>query len=162
MWRVKDWWYNFKRGIKNLYHFAPAVWKTNDWDYTSIYDLMEIQMKRLIDSGIENKRIELCLSLLPVLREEYEEMYEYYDAEFDLKPVEGGNSYTLELRSETDNLEQFFERHRAKERIARKALSHRTNLTNYSVAAHITHQIKEQARRIFFNTMRDKIESWWN
>ena len=159
--KIKYLWYDVVNGVKNLVIYAPVIWRDRNYDYVSVYNLLEVKLLQMKKNGID-RRIDICLSLLPILKEEYTEMNEYYDSKYKFVKNEGENTYSLEKVWEEDNLEQFFEKHRAKERIVRKKLSDRGDLDNYTVAMYMTAMIEDQAKRVFFRTLESKIDWWWN
>lgn len=151
---------SFLTGIKNFFIYAPVIYKDRDFDYTFFYQLMRVKLEKMSKAGID-KRVDLCLSMIPFLLEEDLEMDSYYRSRFSfIRNAEG--LFTLERDMEEDNLEEFFAKHRAKERIVRKKLGDRGDLSNYRIATHITMLIEQQAKRIFFRTIENNIDRWWN
>jgi len=39
--------YRFKTGIKNLFYFLPTIWKFRDWDYTYVWQMELVSIKKL-------------------------------------------------------------------------------------------------------------------
>lgn len=151
---------SFLTGIKNFFIYAPVIYKDRDFDYTFFYQLMRVKLEKMSKAGID-KRVDLCLSMIPFLLEEDLEMNSYYRSRFSfVRNAEG--LFTLEKDMEEDNLEEFFAKHRAKERIVRKELGDRGDLSNYRIAMYITIMIEQQAKRIFFRTIENNIDRWWN
>lgn len=151
---------SFLTGIKNFFIYAPVIYKDRDFDYTFFYQLMRVKLEKMSKAGID-KRVDLCLSMIPFLLEEDLEMDSYYRSRFSfIRNAEG--LFTLERDMEEDNLEEFFAKHRAKERIVRKKFGDRGDLSNYRIATHITTLIEQQAKRIFFRTIENNIDRWWN
>lgn len=151
---------SFLTGIKNFFIYAPVIYKDRDFDYTFFYQLMRVKLEKMSKAGID-KRVDLCLSMIPFLLEEDLEMNSYYRSRFSfVRNAEG--LFTLEKDMEEDNLEEFFAKHRAKERIVRKKLGDRGDLSNYRIAMYITIMIEQQAKRIFFRTIENNIDRWWN
>jgi hypothetical protein len=159
--KIKDWWDRLVNGVRNFIIYAPVIWSDRNYDYTYIYRLLEVKLLQMKKGGMD-KRIDICINLLPILKEEYVEMNSYYDSRYRFVKSENSNSYTLEKTFERDDLDKFFEKHRAKERIVRKKLAGRKNLDNYTVAMFVSALIEEQAKRVFFRTLERKIDWWWN
>jgi hypothetical protein len=47
-WNVTYKWYDFRRGIKNLWNYKKIVWGTGDFDYAYILRMQKFQLERLL------------------------------------------------------------------------------------------------------------------
>ena len=74
-WNVKYPWYDFRRGIQNLYTHFSIVWKSGDFDYVYILGMTKFKLERLekvIQDGIEVEKdrlpkvedIKRCIELI--------------------------------------------------------------------------------------------------
>ena len=55
-WNVTYKWYDFKRGVQNLWNYKKIVWGTGDFDYHYILRMQKFQLERLLkvlENGIE-------------------------------------------------------------------------------------------------------------
>jgi hypothetical protein len=47
-WNVTYKWYDFRRGVKNLWNYKKVVWNTGDFDYAYILRMQKFQLERLL------------------------------------------------------------------------------------------------------------------
>ncbi len=40
---MRDWW----RGLRNLWSYAPIIWRDRDWDQAYLYELLHFKLKRM-------------------------------------------------------------------------------------------------------------------
>jgi hypothetical protein len=50
VYRLKDLYYNIKRGVKNVWYYIPIVWDNNNWDHGYCLRLYTSSLKRLHDT----------------------------------------------------------------------------------------------------------------
>lgn len=100
--KVKYPWYDFRRGIQNLYTHFSIVWKSGDFDYIYILQMMKFKLERLesiLQNGYEVDKdrlpkiedIKRCIELLNnKIEDNYAERcgYVHGDAKYDFVPVE--------------------------------------------------------------------------
>lgn len=82
MGRLSTAWWNFRRGVKNLWVYRKLIWQTADWDYAYLLELMEFKLRRM-DDAIGNgcllhrerkaKQMRVCAELCRRIRKD-----EYY------------------------------------------------------------------------------------
>ncbi len=98
---LKLWWKHdgrymhleFKRGILNLYHWFPIIWKDRDWDYRYIYDLLRFKIDKQSEfikkrhnhtrALQDASRMKIVTKLMKLVEdEEYSlDHYDYFDSE---------------------------------------------------------------------------------
>lgn len=44
---MKDFYFNFVTGVKNLWFWVPVIWRDRDWDYAFLLKIMEAKMRRM-------------------------------------------------------------------------------------------------------------------
>lgn len=164
------WWYDFKRGIKNIRRWMPQVWSYADWDgyYTMnmLITSLKFQKKRLeeysqeIDETLLPKieKIGLVISLLEKsndesnytdpIREYFDKIYGPYDIRWDpSKKDENGkiSTYRMVTSYEEKLSPEEYE-------------AYRTEYLERSKQAYA--QIIED-RRIALKIIAEDIDSWW-
>lgn len=45
--RLRGWYYSVKYGIRNLWVYAPVIWRTREWDHAYLLELMEFKLRRM-------------------------------------------------------------------------------------------------------------------
>ena len=160
---------NFKQGIRNLIHYFPIIWKDRDWDYHYTLDILEYKLKRQRDYIDKNKRfvgyefvirdLNICLSLLDKLKEDYYSMekYEYLDKKHRFVTTDETKKwFTMESDILRNDLDQYFKKYpKLYEKF--KYLEEDEKIAN-KIGDHL--QVK--ANRLFFKILEAKITSWWD
>ena len=100
--KVKYPWYGFRRGVQNLYTHFSVVWKSGDFDYGYILQMMKFKLERLeksLQNGYEVEKdrlpkiedIKRCIELINnYLEDNYAERcgYVHSDGEVEFVPTE--------------------------------------------------------------------------
>ena len=66
-WRLQDFYYNFKNGIRQIIVWAPVIYRQRDYESIDLYDLILNKVKRL-----KKEYIEHCEMLAEVFKKEDE------------------------------------------------------------------------------------------
>ena len=85
-WRLQDFYYNFKNGIRQIIIWAPVIYWQRDYESTDLYDLILNKVKRLKKEYIEH-------------REMLAEVFEYEEKE---EQEEGDKEYNEQVLKEND------------------------------------------------------------
>jgi hypothetical protein len=159
MYKIKT----FFRRIWNIIRWIPILWKDRWDDYYYLLSIIEYKLKRIASSKDKFERIDLLIGVLPILKEGYNVMHDYYESDINFVEVEGEEHegeklYSIEVIMIEDNLEEFLSLHKSKTRQVRKLYP---DEDNYHVAMHVTRLVEEQAKRVFFGNMSKYYDSWW-
>lgn len=107
---IVEWvWYNpvsiklrhLGRYLKRIITWAPVMWKSENWDYEYIYDLMELKMKELLTAQREDdihdpKEVKRCIRQLEITLARMDRFrnwpnyYDYPTDDFKWVPCENG------------------------------------------------------------------------
>lgn len=169
----------FVRGVKNIVKWAPTIYKDSDWDYTSIYTIMQKKIEFNRDLIVKNNRhtgvesdnfwMTLSLNLInKVKNEEYTtEHFDYIDKDFYFDKIDkvdknGGNLYEMKTTVITDSTEEYVKKNPSKVRILTKKLANFTEETNEDKAILISKYKHDQAKKLLFRILETKIDYWWD
>lgn len=169
----------FVRGVKNLIKWAPTIYKDTNWDYYSIYTILQKKIEFNRNSIVQNNRhtgvdrdnywMTLSLNLIDLVKnEEYTtEYFDYikknysFDELYD-KDENGGNLFELKSEVEYDNTWQYVKKNPSKVRLLSKTVKGFNEMTDEDKSKEISRVKHEQAKRILFNILQNKIEYWWD
>jgi hypothetical protein len=171
------------RGIKNLIHWFPVIWKDRDWDSSYIYQILEHKIK-LMASGISKRDIHLnaqrdaeimrmCVRLMELMRADYYVMeymqYHKTDYWFEDIPAEPGFS-TWESKLISEKFEEYFLKYPLiYKRVVENGEgifgiddSHSLQERKQRIAMNIAHINQDRARKLLFNILSERMEEWWD
>lgn len=186
--RIQRWWkfdgkYLHKdiyKGIKNIIHWLPTIWKDRDYDTYYIYEVLRVklekQAKYILERGNHvsaQRDAELMLLCARLCRIQQEDLYsleylDYRETEWDFTPTDETKQwYTLETTTLWENYQEYFKKY---PRQHKRALSGEINYTktsdeekeDYVIAMEIAHENQERSRKLLFKIMEQNIERWWN
>lgn len=169
----------FFRGVKNIIKWTPTIYKDTNWDYHSIYTILQKKIQINRDLIVKNNRhtgvdmdnywMTLCLNLIDLIKnEEYStEYFNYIEKNHRFEKIndkdeDGNNLYTMESDIICDNTEEYIKKNPSKVRLLRKTLKDFDSMTNEDKSRAIGDAKHEQAKRILFNIFQNKIEYWWD
>jgi len=169
----------FVRGVKNILKWAPTIYKDNDWDYTSIYTIMQKKIEFNRDLIVKNNRhtgvkgdnfwMTITLNLTQRVKDEAysTEYFEYIEKNHDFEEIEeksgdGQNLYRMVSEVVYDNTEKYVQNNPSKVRLLRKSIEDFDSMSNEDKAREIGNAKHEQAKRILFGVLQNKIEYWWD
>lgn len=160
-------WYKIKTffyRIWNIIRWIPILWKDRWDDYYYLLSIIEYKLKRIKSTKEKFQRIDLLIHILPILKEGYNSMHDYYTSDINFVEVEdkdydGEKLYTIEVIMIEDNLKEFLALHKNKTRQVRAQYPDKDD---YHVAMHVTRMVEEQAKRVFFGSMSKYYDSWWS
>jgi hypothetical protein len=186
--RIQRWWkfegkYYHKdiyKGIKNIIHWLPTIWKDRDYDHHYIYEVLRVklekQAKYILERGNHvsaQRDAELMLLCARLCRIQQEDLYsleylDYRETEWDFIPTDETKQwYTLETTTLWENYQEYFEKYPKQHK---RALSGEINHTktsdeekeDYVVAMEIAHENQERSRKLLFKIMEQNISRWWD
>lgn len=169
----------FFRGVKNIIKWTPTIYKDTNWDYHSIYNILQKKIQINRDLIVKNNRhtgvdmdnywMTLCLNLIDLIKnEEYStEYFNYIEKNHRFEKIndkdeDGNNLYTMESDIIYDNTEEYIKKNPSKVRLLRKTVKDFDSMTNEDKSRAIGYAKHEQAKRILFNIFQYKIEYWWD
>lgn len=191
--RIRLWWRfegqylhkNFVRGIRNLWRWAPTIWRDRDWDQRFIYDILakklEFQAKYISDRDFHTEakrdaeRMRLVVRLIELQRQEFyaTEYLDYEESKQWFEPCQDRPGYS-EWKSETvsERHDEYFAKYpRQYKRVVNgegvfaqyQEPGHVVDLTDkHRIAMEIAHMNQDRCRELIFRIMSDNIERWWD
>ena len=168
-WRIRY----FITGVKNIFRWAPTLYKDKDWDSWYIYNILqkkiEYQRKEIInanrhtDIDRDNRDMTIALNLLERVKDDYYGMehVDYSKTEFDFIPVEGNsNLKEMKMTVLSENYDEFLKKYPSS---VRKVLKEKGNdLEKDTLCHYVAIHNQEKARKLLFKLLEQKIERWWD
>lgn len=155
-------------GIRNLIKWFKVIWGDVDYDYRSIYSVIEFKLNDIakhisshqMHVGWERdvERLNTCKRLVQRVKDSYYEveMMDYYESDIDFIPITGSNSYEGKFRFTKNNLHLYIMKY---SRTLRPELMSEEDM--YKAALAISRKRQEKARKLLFNYLNTHIEGWW-
>ncbi len=152
-WRFEARYYHkdFAKGVKNLWRWAPTIWKDRDWDQHYIYELLakkiEFQAKYIGDRDFHT-----------------EAKRENWFEDIDDKP--GFSEW--KHRTLSERYDEYFAKY---PRQYKRVLSGELNMfkrkevdsdNKHTIAMEIAHENQARCQRLLFKLMESNIERWWD
>jgi len=168
-WRIRY----FITGVKNIFRWAPTLYKDKDWDSWYIYNILQkkieyqrqeiINANRHTDIDRDNRDMTIALNLLERVKDDYYGMehVDYSKTEFDFIPVEGNsNLKEMKMTVLSENYDEFLKKYPSS---VRKVLKEKGNDLDKDVLCHyVAIHNQEKARKLLFKLLEQKIERWWD
>ncbi len=174
-------WFKLKRGIPALWRWRKVAFNDVDWDFTSIYDVLEFKINNMANYiethdrfvGVEHEVqwMRRCSSLIKKVREEYYDMehMDYKDVEIVFTDTndDTGSSF-VDFVTRKDDSEDFISKYplwekRAIEYIRKNQNRYNVDETDRQFVARIMAQLRqEKAKKLVFQIMEWRIERWWD
>ena len=151
------------RAIKNLISWFTVISKDRDYDYTSIYDVLEFKLNKMLKSFIKNNRyiqtddnikyLKLSLSLIKKIKDDYYVDYhhdivteKWGESNYYFKDIEDSPGYsTMEMSNpniDTPEKQKEYD-------------------DFYSLEMDKGRKKQKKAKKLLFTILEDKIETWW-
>ena len=172
---------NLKQGIRNLWYWAPVIYKDRNWDSNYIYEIIKHKLKsqalyigvtdRHTSAQLDSKRMIICSNLIQKLQDEFYQMeysdYSEYKYWFeDCKDQPGYSTWEKELIWE--KYDEYFKKYpliylRVLNGEGMFSLKDREpgEIKNL-IAMNIGHINHNRARKLLFKIMEENIEGWWD
>lgn len=183
--KIYLWWYfdgkyflrDFKQGLINLWFWFPIIWKDRNWDDHYIFEVLKFKLKRqakyIGERNIHTRakqdarRMKLCVSLIEKIQEEtYSSEYmDFEKTEFEFKPVEDSNYYTLETTTLESNFQNYFNKYPL---IYKRVINGEGIFTikekdkERTIAMNIGNINQERAHKLLFKILEENILGWWD
>jgi hypothetical protein len=168
-WRIRY----FITGVKNIFRWAPTLYKDKDWDSWYIYNILQkkieyqrqeiINANRHTDIDRDNRDMTIALNLLERVKDDYYGMehVDYSKTEFDFIPVEGNsNLKEMKMTVLSENYDEFLKKYPSS---VRKVLKEKSNdLEKDVLCVYVARYNQERARKLLFKLLEQKIERWWD
>jgi hypothetical protein len=168
-WRIRY----FITGVKNIFRWAPTLYKDKDWDSWHIYTILqkkiEYQRQEIINANRhteidrDNRDMTIVLNLLERVKEEYYGMedFDYSETKFDFIPVEDNpNLKEMKMTVLNENYDEFLKKYPSS---VRKVLKENGNdLEKRNLCHLVAKHNQEKARKLLFKLLEQKIERWWD
>ena len=168
-WRIRY----FLTGVKNIFRWAPTLYKDKDWDSWYIYNILQkkiefqrqeiINANRHTDIDRDNRDMTIALNLLERVKDDYYGMehVDYSKTEFDFIPVEGNsNLKEMKMTVLSENYDEFLKKYPSSVRIVLKEKGN--NLDKDVLCVYVARYNQERARKLLFKLLEQKIEKWWD
>lgn len=166
----------FFRGISNLYKWKTIIWSDNNWGYCSFVNIMRFKLNDLLltfgkyrEQPDAIKYIKLCIKLIDKIWPQMDggisykfEYTNYHESEVSF--VELDNDYYRMVSTElSNNLKEYFE---SNKKMHVKAIDYimqnNGNNTELSQAITISRLKHEKAKKLLFNILASKIETFFD
>jgi hypothetical protein len=168
-WRIRY----FITGVKNIFRWAPTLYKDKDWDSWYIYNILQkkieyqrqeiINANRHTDIDRDNRDMTIALNLLERVKDDYYgvEHIDYNETKIDFVPVEGNsNLKEMKMTVLSENYDEFLKKYPSS---VRKVLKEKgNNLDKDVLCVYVARYNQERARKLLFKLLEQKIEKWWD
>jgi hypothetical protein len=164
---IRERWYDFRYGVKNLFKWFKVIWADRNWDHVFIYKIIEhklkLQSESMRNSIILNRDVYADqMKEAAELAARLANTWEYYDwpaiekfdavwgaTKFDFEPVEGSNGQYFTMVIKWADGTEFTETEKKEYRAAR-------DIMNEEVRKKINLD-----RRKFYTLIARNIDHWW-
>ena len=178
--------YDVPNGVRNIINWVPVIWGHYDFDHSYLLDVMSFKLKLIRnrmqkysyeieeDKSKRLQDIQLAINLIKKIREGYyeHELYDYYKADYDFVPTDdadnGEKMFSMESTCLTDNLDQYFDRHKLRVRQVIKENPERfkdydatKTEDKLSLAIWVGQAQHKKAVKLLFAHLGEKIEGFW-
>lgn len=176
---ITDPWYSFKYGVKNLYRWFWVIWKDRNWDYVSIYNVLEHKLHLLRTTLIKNdfiadidivaRDMQICINLIKKIKEEFYnfEYLDYHKTKFEFEKIEGSTNSRLNMDIISERFDDYLKKYPSSVRFVMKEYKDRLTqedgtLNKKLLSMWVGDHNQEKAKRLLFNILDEKIDSFWD
>jgi hypothetical protein len=173
-WDAKHLHRNISQGFRNLWKWLPIIWKDRDWDNFYIFEVLKHKIKNTADY-IEKKQrfvgweddvryMKICIKLIDRIQNQYyiDEMHQYWETNTRMEPSENG-TFSLEFDDVRDDLGIYLSKYpNDKRRTLKSKRANNVGDSDKSIPILVSFMRHERARKLLFDIVQDKIESWWD
>jgi hypothetical protein len=186
--RIQRWWRfegrhiprNIRVGIRNLWQWAPTIWRDRDWDGHYIYELLRVKLEHQaayigdrdirVESKRDAERMRLVARLIKLQQDETYgmEYMDYHDTKYEFVPTDASeNWYIMEEIEISECFDAYFAKYprQYKRVISGEINRYRRPPENNDkklIAMEIAHENQSRCQRLIFDIMHDHIERWWD
>lgn len=182
-WRFEARYYHkdFAKGVKNLWRWAPTIWKDRDWDQHYIYEILakkiEFQSKYIGDRDFhteakrDSERMKLVVKLIRLQQEDFYHMeyMDYEESENWFEDIDDKPGFSeWKHRTLSERYDEYFAKY---PRQYKRVLSGELNMFKHKevdsdnkriIAMEIAHENQARCQRLLFTLMESNIERWWD
>ena len=166
------WFLEFVRGIQNLIHWLPVIWKDRHWDDHYIFEVLKhkikLQQKYIVNSNrhtrvnIDNRDMTIVLNLIERIQDEYYalECYEYENSKFRFEPA-GDKKYTIEQDVISENYDAYLKKYRTSVRAVMKK-DMETTIDKSKLCFWVAQHNQQKAHDLLFKILKERLTWWWD
>ena len=171
------WFLEFIRGIQNLIHWLPVIWKDRHWDDHYVFEVLkrkiELQRKCIVDSNrhtrvnIDNRDMTIVLNLIERIQDEYYalECYEYENSRLRFEPTgelhDGEETYSVERDLISENYDAYLKKYRTSVRaIMKKDME--TTIDKSKLCFWVAQHNQQKAHDLLFRILKERLTWWWD
>ena len=166
------WFLEFVRGIQNLIHWLPVIWKDRHWDDHYIFEVLKhkikLQQKYIVNSNrhtrvnIDNRDMTIVLNLIERIQDDYYalECYEYENSKFRFEPA-GDEKYTIERDVISENYDAYLKKYRTSVRAVMKK-DMETTIDKSKLCFWVAQHNQQKAHDLLFRILKERLTWWWD
>ena len=166
------WFLEFVRGIQNLIHWLPVIWKDRHWDDHYIFEVLKhkikLQQKYIINSNrhtrvnIDNRDMTIVLNLIERIQDDYYalECYEYENSNFRFEPA-GDEKYTMERDVISENYDAYLKKYKTSVRAVMKK-DMETTTDKFKLCFWVAQHNQQKAHDLLFRILKERLTWWWD
>ena len=171
------WFLEFIRGIQNLVHWLPVIWKDRHWDDHYIFEVLKhkikLQQKYIINSNrhtrvnIDNRDMTIVLNLIERIQDEYYalEWYEYENSRLRFEPTgelhDGEETYSAERDLISENYDAYLKKYRTSVRAVMKK-DMETTIDKSELCFWVAQHNQQKAHDLLFRILKERLTWWWD
>ena len=174
-WRF-EWRYipkNIVHGIKNMWYWAPVIWKDRNLDDSFFFDILKFKISKMAESNGKNmlyvgsqRNVEIMntiVRLIEKFQSEYylHEYFSYVDDEHTFVKIEGTDFFEVKTKNLRDDLDLYFAKYPLLKNRATKHLYYQKNPSADSLGISMGFVQHEKAKLLIFVLLNRNIEKWW-
>ena len=166
------WFLEFVRGIQNLIHWLPVIWKDRHWDDHYIFEVLKhkikLQQKYIVNSNrhtrvnTDNRDMTIVLNLIERIQDDYYalECYEYENSKFRFEPT-GDEKYTIERDVISENYDAYLKKYRTSVRAVMKK-DMETTIDKSKLCFWVAQHNQQKAHDLLFRILKERLTWWWD
>lgn len=171
------WFLEFIRGIQNLIHWLPVIWKDRHWDDHYIFEVLKhkikLQRKYIVDSNrhtrvnIDNRDMTIVLNLIERVQDEYYalEYLDYVKSKFRFEPTgllhNGEETYSMEQDVIFENYDAYLKKYRTSVRAVMKS-NMETTIDKSKLCFQVAQYNQQKAHNLLFRILNERLTWWWD
>ena len=166
------WFLEFIRGVQNLVHWFPVIWKDRHWDDHYIFEVLKhkikLQRKYIVNSNrhtrvnIDNRDMTMVLNLIERIQDDYYalECYEYENSKFRFEPA-GDEGYVMEKDLISENYDAYLKKYRTSVRAVMKK-DMETTIDKHKLCFWVAQHNQQKAHNLLFRILNERLTWWWD
>ena len=166
------WFLEFVRGIQNLIHWLPVIWKDRHWDDHYIFEVLKhkikLQQKYIVNSNrhtrvnTDNRDMTIVLNLIERIQDDYYalECYEYENSKFRFEPA-GDEKHTIEQDVISENYDAYLKKYKTSVRAVMKK-DMETTIDKHKLCFWVAQHNQQKAHDLLFRILKERLTWWWD